>query len=179
MALEKIERVPKLLTDRLDALNGTKYELSGELRARALADQPVYDRVFLWQWPEAWYDSDKADGTSLYVTDVRRDRNAQNTPRGIVIGIGLGAMDALRSHGIWLGHIVHFGAHSPYRRPLDNTDKKYLVMLHAGDLTGSEDLARLMDEGKVSVSWDADAKQHVLVDAAGVAWDPRRVWMEV
>lgn len=181
MALERVERVPKLLTQRLDALKGTKQEMPEEIRRRALSSQFVYDRVAVWQVPEDWYADEKVAGSKagLVKPDSAVTRNRQNTPRGIVVNIGLAAMDAMRSNGIGIGHYVHFAKNAPFRKPLDDRDELYMVLCHAGDLVGSEDLAQAMDSGLVQVAWDTEAKQHVLVDAAGDRWVPRLPWMEV
>lgn len=181
MALERVERVPKLLTQRLDALKGTPYEMPEKIRKRALSSQFVYDRVAVWQWPEDWYGGERVAGSEagLYRPDSAVTRNRQNTPRGIVVSIGLAAMDAMRSNGMGVGHIVHFAVNSPFRKPLDDTDKIYMVLLHAGDMVGSEDLAQAMDDGSAQVAWDTEARKHVLVDANGESWTPRLPWMEV
>jgi hypothetical protein len=179
MALERVERVPKLLLQRLDALNGTPYEMPEEIRKRALASQFIYDRIAVWQCPEEWYAGEKFAGTSIYAPESRVTRHKQNTPRGIVVNIGLAAMDAMRSNGIGVGHVVHFAVNAPYRKPLDDTDKIYLVLLHAGDLVGSEDLARALDDGSAQAVWDPEARQHRLIDTNGDSWTPRLPWMEV
>lgn len=171
------ERIPPLLRKRIEALKGSKWEMSEELFRRATSGHAAFDRIFVWQYPEDWYGGDCYAGTNMLKPPATLKRQEQNTPRGIIISAGLSALDALRSNGIDVGHIVHFCVNAPYRRPLDDNDQKHLVLLRAGDIVDSEDLARALDDGDVAVNVNKDG-QHVLVDASGNAWVPRLPWME-
>lgn len=172
------ERIPPLLRKRIEALKGTKYELSDEAFRRATSAQAVFDRILVWQVPETWYGGDTFAGTTIEKSAATQKRHAQNTPRGLVISIGLAAMDAMRSNGIGLGHFVHFQHNAPYRRPLDDHDQQHLIALRAGDIVSSEDLADALDSGVCQAVWNPESRCHVFVDHHGESWAPSLPWME-
>lgn len=137
--------------------------------------QPVFDRIFVWQVPED--EGDTFAGTSIVKPDSVKSREEGETPRGILIGAGLGALDSLRSNGIDLGHMVHFVRLSPWRRelaPVEGLTMNFVV-LRAGDLVDSEDLAAAMRAGKVEVVAEANKDGfmlHALRGEDGKVWAP-------
>lgn len=169
-------RRPPLLTKRLAALEGTKYAIPSDKIERAFAGQAVLDRVLVWQFPESWYGDDAYEGTRILKAMATEARHRQDTPRGIILSIGLGALDALRTNGMDVGHIVHFCVNAPYRRPLDDHQEHHLLLLRAGDMVDSEDLAKALDSGECKVVWDGT--RHHLVDKDGGFWTPKLPWME-
>jgi hypothetical protein len=174
---QRVERIPKLLQDRLKELEGTEFELP----AGALGMQAVYDRVLVWQFPDTKHGS-KTFGDGLIIKPPSTvTRHLQSVPRGIVISVGLGALDAIRSNGMDVGHVILFCVNSPYRIPLDDNDQNHLVLLRAGDIIASEDLARALDEKECFISEETlenGDTQHVLVGQDGKKWGPQLPWME-
>lgn len=114
--------------------------------------QPASDTVHVWQIgrprPTA-----SSDGVVL-LTENQRDHERYSSPRGILVSAGLLALDQLRSHGMDLGHIVYLLRLSPYRLPMDmvgHRDQGGLLVLHAGDIKGSEDTMRMLRSGELEV----------------------------
>jgi hypothetical protein len=167
-----IPRVSALLLKRIAETKGTPHEIPDT----ALSLQAVYDRVLVWQLPDEEHGGETYHGTSIVKPDAVRERIWQSVPRGLVVSMGLGAMDALRANGIDVGHVVFFCVNSPYRLPLDDHDQKHLCLLRAGDIVGSEDLARALDDNEVRIE-EKDG-EHVLLDVDGKVWKPRLPWME-
>jgi hypothetical protein len=168
-----VTRIPPLLRARLDELKGTELEMPAE---RALGMQALFDRVLVWQFPDDAHASETFGGGKILKPESTKVRHRQSVPRGLVISVGLGALDALRANGVDVGHIVQFCVNSTYRLPLDDNDVNHLCLLRAGDLVASEDLARALDIGEcVIVEVDG---VHVFRDKSGKEWKPRLPWME-
>ena len=170
------QRETPLLKRRIEELNNSPHKIPDRIYKRAMSAQAILDRVLLLQWPEEWYGAETYEGGIVHKPDSVKERQWNDTPRGLILSIGLGALDALRSNGVDVGHLVHFAANSPYRRILDDHDSYSLVLVRAGDLVDSEDLAAAIDYGVVAVTQQNG--RHVLVDAEGKAWKPRLPWME-
>jgi hypothetical protein len=142
----------------------------------------AYDRIMVWQLNHG--DGVHAKGTSLFMPDITRDKERQMNPRGIIVGAGLAALDALASNGIGLGHVVHFSKLSPIRIPVDFVAGKdaHVCVAHVGDVIGSEDLAIAVRRGlceirPVEVEKDGVKKlEHVYVDPQGRTWVPELPW---
>lgn len=141
-----------------------------------MSGQAMFDRLLIWQVPEKWYRDKKYGGGLIEKAETTVRRHWEEAPRGLILGIGLGALDNLSSNGVAVGHYVHFAVLSPYRRPLDDFESKTLVTCRAGELIDSEDLAEAIDRGVVTVE-PVDGV-HTLVDAEGKNWVPRLPWME-
>jgi hypothetical protein len=174
--MKRVERIPELLKKRLAALKGTDYEMSPEVFDRATSAQAIFDRVLLWQVPEGWYGGDEYEGTGIVKATSTKIRHQQDTPRGIIISAGLNALDVLASHGVGIGHVVHFCVNSMYRRPLDDHDEKHLALMRVGDNVDSEDLAAAIDNGTCHVVLYEG--KHILVDNDGNQWEPQLPWIE-
>jgi hypothetical protein len=141
--------------------------------------QPLFDRIFVWQVPED--EGDTFAGTSIIKPDTVKSREEGETPRGILVGAGLHALDSLRSNGIDLGHMVHFVRLSPWRRELKPVEglSMNFVILRAGDLVDSEDLAAAMRAGKCTVVSEANKDgfmMHSLKGEDGKVWAPSEPW---
>lgn len=174
----KVERVPPLLKARMKELDGTPFAIPKE----ALGLQAVYDRVLVWQFPDAKSGKETYGDGPIVKANATLDRIYQSIPRGLIITAGLGCMDALRANGMDIGHVVYFCVNSPYRLPLDDGDKNFLCLLRAGDMVASEDLARALDADECMIYFQdnglLDGAQHVLVDSEGKIWKPKLPWME-
>ena len=104
--------------------------------------QAVFDRCLVWQISD-FEGNHATEGGLLVMPDTVADRELRETPRGILVSAGLTALDQLRSHGIELGDIVTMIRIAPYHIRCACIAHKwqYLVVLSAGDIIGSEDLA--------------------------------------
>jgi hypothetical protein len=114
----------------------------------------------------------------ILIADTTRHREEREAPRGIIVGAGLKALDALRSNGIDLGHIVTHTHAAPYSRrvAIIRGEPIRVLMLQAGDIVGSEDTAQAIREGtaRVEVSEDAETgfAYHYYKAADGKLWKP-------
>lgn len=134
--------------------------------------------VMLWQIKEASHQGDTYGDSSIIMTEQTKDREGREAPRGVVVAAGLKALDGLRSNGIDLGHIVMHTHNAPYFRRIAiiNGTSYRLVILQAGDIVGSEDLAQSMRSGdaKVVVSTDPETQfdYHYFQGEDGKVWRP-------
>lgn len=130
-------------------------------------------------------ESETYGDTSIIMPDTVKDREQKEAPRGIIVSAGLQAMDQLRSNGVDLGHIVMFSRNIPYRARMAIIDARHhhLIVLQAGDVFASEDLARQRILGKAgaSISTDPDTQfdYHYYSDADGKLWKPHNVKKKV
>jgi hypothetical protein len=170
------ERIPPLLRRRIELLKGTDHEMAPEIYERAVSGQAVFDRVLVWQVPEAWYAGETFEGTGIVKAVSTQKRQEYDTPRGIIVSAGLNALDVLRSQGMDVGHVVHFMVNSLYRRPLDDHDEKHLALMRVGDIVDSEDLAQALDRGECRI--DVVQGKHRIADKSGLTWVPQLPWME-
>lgn len=156
-----------------------KRRLENSIPDSAFRYQPLFDRIFVWQIPD---DHGLLSKDSLLVLpETTRQADMYSTPRGILVSAGLGALDVLYSHGVDLGHIVHFQRIAPFKRRIGRyagTEMQVLV-LQAGDLASSEDLAERLRSGelRVTASDTDDGVQHRLVDKAGKSLEPKPAWI--
>jgi len=89
----------------------------------AFTAYPVFDKVYVWQIPAQERRTYSKDGAILKPDAViAYDRNT--APRGVIVSAGLQALDALRSTGIDIGHIIRFKKFSPFIQPIDEIDGK-------------------------------------------------------
>lgn len=147
----------------------------------AFATQPVFERLMVYQLP-AHEGETFMEGGRIIAPDTSRNYMRRECPRGILLSAGLGALDAIRSHGIDLGHIVVTISTVPFRLVVDYVDGKpfEVLLMMAGDLVGSEDLGATMRSGEVrvvSVSEDDGPRTHRYEDMEGNSWDPVRPWI--
>lgn len=134
----------------------------------AFAIAPLYNRVFVHQIPMT---VEKKKGR-IHVPDTVANKLQRSCHRGVLIAGGGLALDALRSNGVDLGHIVHFIHVNPWRLFVDYEDgQDYQVLAMTVDcITGSEDLAESLKTGKAKMQV-VDGK-HQLTDVDGHLWDP-------
>lgn len=140
--------------------------------------QALFDRVLIMQLNERDDDAEFYEGTSIIKTQQRQAADVEALPRGIVVSAGLHALDNLRANGVELGHIVTFIKQAPFRLPLASVEgvNFYIMCLRDGDLNTSEDLVKMLREGKVKVERRkfGEQEQHCYVDENGKQWDPAK-----
>ena len=146
----------------------------------AFAQQATYDYLFVHQITQL---SGATFGdTSIIMPDTTRIREEREAPRGIIVSAGLAALDGLRSNGIDLGHIIAHIHNAPNRLRIAIIGGKAhsLLVLHAGDIIASEDLAVAMRNGECTVEGAEDPEtQHTYhslrSSVDGRVWKPARV----
>jgi hypothetical protein len=133
--------------------------------------QPLYDRILIWQLKNS--DVDLQD-SRIQVTDMTRARLAQESPRGVLVGAGAGAMDVLRTHGIKLGYTVTFLRNSSWRIKVGEVLHQPVVLMPmtVGDIVDCDELSILVRTGKVGYKWLEGAKVHVFMDESGESHAP-------
>lgn len=164
--------MPRLLNERRH-----KYLIPDEAFEYALGT--TFDRVLVWQ--VSLHQEEKKG--LLYMPDSVRDRDRQQACLGIVVGAGLRALDELKSHGVDLGHLVAHARNVIFRLPFATIGGKdcHLVVLTAGEIIASCDLALLRKEKKVRViekKQDDGSVEHVHCDEAGNVWVPQEGFAE-
>lgn len=114
--------------------------------------QPSFESVYIFQVPLHDGETFSKDSRVLK-PESSATREAKESPRGIIVGAGLTAMDELKSHGMDLGHLVTIIKLAPYRVYCSIHSGKwdYLLDLRAGDIHGSVDTATLLREGKIKL----------------------------
>lgn len=142
---------------------------------KAFEDQAVFDRVFLFQVTQL--KGSKHEGSLIELPDVVKQRERNTAPVAIVVSAGPIALDSLRSHGIDLGHIVTFVVSSPFhvRYDMIEGDPQHLIIVTAGDIVSSKDLATAIRNREVSVAWNEEENCH-MVRASGVNHKPKNGW---
>lgn len=144
--------------------------------------QPSFDHVYVYQIGEKDTTGPETFGeTSIIKPEIRKEYDKAETPRGIIVGAGLLALDALRSHGMGLGHIVRILRNAPWRMPIGyvgSTSFGVFVMA-SRHVSGSEDLAAALLAGTVRITYEEVTNQygdkvfrHLYVDEEGRAWNP-------
>jgi hypothetical protein len=122
--------------------------------------EPFGETVLVYPLPE-----DKAKretfipGGVLVKAESMKSREEKESPRGILVGAGLRAMDYLRGYHIELGHIVWIARLSPWRHVVEvRSDGTPLDMffMNASDIKGSEDVARMRRDGTLRLTVDAE-----------------------
>lgn len=136
----------------------------------------LFDRVYVFQVTEDATSTFK--GTSIVKPETSKQRERMECPTGIVVSAGLGALDALWSNGVELGHLVNFQKLAVYRLPVDSVGGMdfHVIVLQTGMIVGSRDLAVLRRAGKVkTVAQRSSLKRpavHVLEDENGQRFSP-------
>lgn len=153
----------------------------------AFAIQPVYDRIYVYQIGEKDIQANETFGkTSIVMPQTVRESRRAETPRGIVVGAGLQAMDNLRSNGMDVGHVIRFIRNAPWRMPVDwvGTDQIYVFVMRSGDITGSEDLTTALRTGDTRIIFQETTDEygqkmfkHLYVDKEGRSWNPAQPWL--
>lgn len=165
----------KLLNERRlerHTSGASKYMLINEY----FESQPVYDRVFVAQVSR--HKTETVGDGKIIMPDVVQMREEQQACLGIIVGAGLKALDELASHGMAPGHLVHFVRNLVFRIPVATIGGKdfWLLVLEAGDIVGSCDLALNIKERRVRTipkKLEDGSVQHVHCDENGEIWVPQ------
>jgi len=177
--LDRCERESKAILDQISPAGAFGLpKLLDERRVEhgiidgAFEVEAVYNRVFIWQLPAKDFLLGTY-GTNSAIIAPQRVQSKQNheAPRGIIVSAGLNSLDALRSHGMDLGHIVTLLREVPFRLCVGYAASKeqQLLVVAAGDISGSEDLALSRREGTVCTVLN-ETGTHSLTDAQGKSW---------
>lgn len=120
---------------------------------------PQFDRVFVYPIDTA--DQPTATAAGIILADVTKER--ANAQRGLLIMAGAKGVEELYSHGIGIGDIVITARLSPWSRMwLDPEGRQHRVLiLTAGDITASEDLATAYDKGDFWMELDPEGRVHI------------------
>lgn len=145
----------------------------------AFTRQATFDRMLIWQIP--MQKGEKFNDSSLFMPESTQMRERNKAPHGIIVSAGLKALDILISNGMGLGHKVLFAATAPYHVRYDVIEGRefHLIILVAGDIFGSEDLATNLRTRKVRIMQNPaqkDYPQHGLVDDNGKWLMPQDAW---
>jgi hypothetical protein len=147
----------------------------------AFAQTALFDRILVAQCDKFGETYGEA-GLIVKPAGVK-DRQEEETPRGVIVSAGLHALDVMWGHGIEVGHIVNFAHLSPWRLYLDDHYKEALVVLRDGDLLASDDVRELERTGVLRVEMrevpdgrGVSKRQHVYFDtrtnSVRVPWAP-------
>lgn len=130
-----------------------------------------FDRVLVWQIPMHQGETFE-EGGKIIMSDTSKARERATAPFGIIVSAGLQALDQLVSNGIDLGHRILFCHSAPYFVRYDTVSGKHhtLVVLHAGDIIGSEDLATNLRKRTVRIIQNknnTESVEHILITPDG------------
>lgn len=185
---EIAERKAKIILERtapLRGIPGLPTLLDERRREYGITDgafkfQASFDRVFIWQI--AMQKGDKFEGSLIHMAESTQQRERNKAPHGIVVSAGLLALDTLRSNGIDLGHRVLFAHSAPYHIRYDVIEgqEHHLIILTAGDIIGSEDLATNLTNRTVRIKQSdaAGYPQHSFINEEGKPWTPQNAWRQ-
>jgi hypothetical protein len=145
----------------------------------AFASRCVYNVLFVFQIAEQ---KGETMGTgSIVMPGTVKARETAETPRGVIVGAGLKALDELRSNGIDLGHVIRFIQNAPFhiRTDVINGFLFNVYVLRSGDVVSSDDLESTIRSGQLKVDFDAKLEQHILIDKNGnQLGTPRLPWID-
>lgn len=141
----------------------------------AWKSQAVFNKILVWQLPID--EADTYGGGLIQKTDAQKKRELSEAPRGVIVSAGLQALDELRSHGVDVGHTVFFTHLAPFRKrlPAIAGREPALVILHAGDIFDSEELASNLKARVVRTltrESEGGIIQHFYCDELGKIWNP-------
>jgi hypothetical protein len=118
----------------------------------AFACQAVFDRIHIFPI-DLFENGDRIPGTNLFRPNISKLKDEQNGHRGVLLSMGLSAMDQCTSHGIELGHIVRTIRNAPHAQECERMEdfSVFYLVMRAGDLTGSETQREELVSGKTSI----------------------------
>lgn len=113
---------------------------------------PLWDKVYIWQITASERQT-YAEGGVITKPEARLAYDRNTSPRGIIVSAGLKALDALRSTGADIGHIVRFKKYAPFMQEVAEIDGKTLelMVIRDGDIVSSEDVASLYHKRILSI----------------------------
>lgn len=135
----------------------------------------TFDGVLLFQIPLR--ETILSNGGHIVMPAVTEQQEQLTSTRAIVVDAGLDALDKLRSNGIDIGHKVLFTRMALYRPMAEMIDGKEerIVLVHAGDVRGSETLREELKAGTKKIVCERNADGfpiHKLKDSSGQVWSP-------
>jgi len=138
----------------------------------AFSRQCAFDRCYVYQINQPWVDEGKIG--SIVLTQVTTENEQDKAHRGVLVNAGLTALEQLASHGIGLGHIVHFAFFSPLRHHFEKTESESVVVLHAGSIISSEDTRAMLRSGELKLKTRKidGVWRYFYADANGEEWHP-------
>lgn len=139
----------------------------------AFREEATFERCYLFQIQ----DSVKSDGTVgsgvILAPDATQNADDTQASRAIIVSAGLRGLDILRSNGMDLGHIVRIARSAPFSFVYDHIAARpwRLIIVNAGEICGSEDLAHMLRNGERHVGVMDDGQTHTINGA-----EPLRPW---
>lgn len=143
----------------------------------------VYDRVHIYQIPPKHIverqRKARRDKTTIAFSMGMNEYEQDRAHRGIIIGSGPSGLDYMAAHGMALGHIVNFALFSPLRHYPSELENESIVLIHAGQITSSEDTQAWLRDGTLKILREEtpDGWRHVYQHADGSKWKPELPWM--
>ncbi len=115
--------------------------------------QAAFNTVFVHQIHDIMFEKGTWGDSGLVIPESVQQSRKKAAPRGIIVSAGLQALDALKSHGMDLGHIVTLVRFAPFRVEYDYVGGEffYLLDLHVSDIHGSEDTATALRERRIAM----------------------------
>lgn len=135
-----------------------------------------FDRVLVWQVSRHTGET-MGEGSLIIMPKTTEDRERGQACLGVIVGAGLSALDYLKSNGMDEGHLVVHARNVIFQLPVCTIGGKdyRLVVLTAGDIIASCDLARLRQERKVRIKvnqLENGSVEHLHIDEDGKTWTP-------
>lgn len=111
----------------------------------------VFDRIHIF--PIDFEDENEKTSGGIFLPESTKQRSTQNAHRGILISMGLTALDHCVSHGIELGHIVRTIRNAPHAQECArlSTGSLFYLVMRDGDLTGSETQEEQLRSGQTRI----------------------------
>jgi hypothetical protein len=164
--------MPKLLNERRH-----QYLIPDE----AFEYAAMFDRVLVWQVSR--FEGETYGNSLIVMPDSTKENERNRACLGIVVAAGLRALDEIRSHGADLGHLVAHARNVIFRLPFATIGGKdcHLIVLTAGDIIASCDLALMRKEKQVRIiekTQEDGSIEHLHCDENGKLWHPQTAFME-
>lgn len=136
--------------------------------------QCIWDRIFVFQ-TFAFDSKTFVPGGLIELSDNDKKVERYSSPRGIIIGAGLMALDALRSHGQELGDTVCFIQQAPWRMEVDRIGghSEWMLIFRVGDISGNLSLQERLRAKAARVEYDEATSVHKIRDPEGKLWTPQ------
>lgn len=148
------------LPPRLDARRLEYGITDGAFKIQASFDYILVHQIHMMHFAGGKFGEDSL----IHLPQSSEKAREFSAPRGIIISAGLKALDELNSNGIELGDIIAFLNLSPWSIEADMIDgkAKHVLIMHAGNIIGSEDTMTRLRRREIYV--DGPATAHVYVN---------------
>jgi len=136
--------------------------------------QPLYDRIILYQFDPFMSSDGKLQGSELYVPDAIQDKEQKSASSGILCGWGPSAQETMASNGVQLGDKVELVRMTPWSIRVDYFASawEWVLIMRAGDLVTSVDLADRLRKGECKIAYNEDAGRVHVTNPDGERWVP-------